>query len=730
VAFPWEGAPWLQNTKGWGAKDPDGVHNGVGPAQTWWTTPSANTFEFRFGNKNKPYGLYGCPTEFDGHVPQVFATWVNGLTPGTYYIRVWINGFVQTDINGAPMDYVVNVAEQEWAGDIYVPIDVQLSGKINKTIHFQSGPGSLAECSVGGPDPWRFVIVEARDAKGTLVAFNFTQVKKTDTSVTIELNGFGMAGPVLDDGWDSQEVPWHWGSAWLVRPVDMKFSLYRYRHIRDYGLMPGTYKIYVYVRGFVQQEWEWASVSLSGQTTKISNHMYRGAGINVTVWSIDWQHPKVARPWQYNGERIEVSVYNDENEKLGRIKYWNASIGRTGTFEAPVQDAGFTSIPNSGWNPVSSKLKFNGSTALEEKGPDETIGAYTLDASDEASTLWLSTMVEAKGFLFDSSQYRDGRFNTKIGLETGTYRFKVNTYGYVFKYPEKYTVYVGKGQQADISLEIVIGVSFMYQVAFKREGLFEPLPYDTVVNLEIYNSDGKLVASSWHGWGSVKTGYGVPAGTLEIQGVIAGDYNKTYGYGVEGYPDYQRSWFIKASTWYTYRDGARGIWHPMVPGLLLGAGGIHLSPYGMGAEIVIPNVPLGGAASVQFELDQRALIAGQVAAFTESNELRTVSWASVMARGPGMLEVIDTFDGRYEMFLPRGEYQLIIEEWPGEAGHRTSIISVRVPDGGVIELGLLSLERSDIAIPEFQMALLPSLTALWVGSYLLRRGNRKTEMKI
>jgi hypothetical protein len=175
VAFPWEGAPWLKYGR-MGSQGSDGVHNGVGPAQTWWTTPGANTFEFRFGNKNKPYGLYGCPTEFDGHVPQVFATWVNGLTPGTYYIRVWINGFVQTDINGAPMDYVVNVAEQEWAGDIYVPIDVQLSGKINKTIHFQSGPGSLAECKVGGPDPWRFVIVEARDAKGTLVAFNFTQV--------------------------------------------------------------------------------------------------------------------------------------------------------------------------------------------------------------------------------------------------------------------------------------------------------------------------------------------------------------------------------------------------------------------------------------------------------------------------------------------------------------------------------------------------------------------------
>jgi hypothetical protein len=46
------------------------------------------------------FGLYGTPTEFDGHIPQVFASWINGLTPGTYYLRVWINGYVQTDVEG------------------------------------------------------------------------------------------------------------------------------------------------------------------------------------------------------------------------------------------------------------------------------------------------------------------------------------------------------------------------------------------------------------------------------------------------------------------------------------------------------------------------------------------------------------------------------------------------------------------------------------------------------
>ena len=42
---------------------------------------------------------------------------------------------------------------------------------------------------------------------------------------------------------------------------------------------------------------EYVSVTLSGNPTSISDHMYRGAGFNMTVFSIDWQRPRVSRHW-------------------------------------------------------------------------------------------------------------------------------------------------------------------------------------------------------------------------------------------------------------------------------------------------------------------------------------------------------------------------------------------------------------------------------------------------
>ena len=69
-----------------GKNDLCGKQNGVGPAQYWYVDGAgaftngggANSFIYRFGVK----GVYGAPTDFDGHVPQALATWVNGLTPG------------------------------------------------------------------------------------------------------------------------------------------------------------------------------------------------------------------------------------------------------------------------------------------------------------------------------------------------------------------------------------------------------------------------------------------------------------------------------------------------------------------------------------------------------------------------------------------------------------------------------------------------------------------------
>ena len=72
---------------------------GVGPAQNWYVVADGvnDKFHYEFGLK----GEYGAPSQLDGHVPQVYATWVNGLTPGRYYARAWVFRYVQTGLDGS-----------------------------------------------------------------------------------------------------------------------------------------------------------------------------------------------------------------------------------------------------------------------------------------------------------------------------------------------------------------------------------------------------------------------------------------------------------------------------------------------------------------------------------------------------------------------------------------------------------------------------------------------------
>jgi hypothetical protein len=773
VSFPWSGSGLSAAAlTAWGGYDPAQVHNGVGPAQTWWTTPNMNTFTFRFGNKMRMdamgnYGLYGTPTEFDGHVPQVMATWINGLEPGTYYLRVWINGFVQTDVSGTYMDYAVNIAEQEWAGDIYVPIDVQLTGWINKTVHFRWGAGSLEETTAmsgdGGNTPtdeWRFLIVEARDSAGTLVAFNFTQVHAEDTFANIYLNGFGMAGPIWGeawgatsgggmpsgdwDDWDQQSgAGWRWDPTLTVSPVGMKFFLYRYRHIRDYGLMPGTYKIYAYMRGFVEQEFEMASVSLSGDPTWISDHLYVGAGINMTVYSIDWQHPRINRPWQFPGQYLLIDVSNSDDVGVGRVKYHSVNDGELidgfgpGGWMTPTQVEGKLSVPHTEWDTeYDSKLKFHGSTDLEVAGPDSCIGAFTPDDTwgytDSATSLWMTTISTGWNFLMGPSMYRDDDFNTKVGLETDTYHFSVQTYGYVYKNPDKYTVFAAKGSQGDLKINLVIGVNFTINVIFKKEGIIEHVPYDTIVWVSIFDEDGNLVATDegvtdesgdpangGPGWSILRCNEQV---IFESAGMSDGDVTSI---GVDGYSNYVGDWTVEVTTAYTIRDSVGNVWYPPPPGLLLGVTDGRWGPYEMRTEVTIPNAPLSGQASIIFELDQRGYIQGQIAGFTWCDELRTISWANVMVSGAEGEQTIYSWDGRYELFLPRGEYDMVMETFSGDQGYYSQTVTITAPDGGAASYNFLNMERSGIAIPEFPTAVIAILSALGASLYIFRKANKK-----
>ena len=77
------------STTGLLTQDPQGV----GPPQNWFVQGETTTpFHFEFGVK----GEYGAPRDLDGMVLQVYATWVNGLTPGRYYACAWVFRYVQS----------------------------------------------------------------------------------------------------------------------------------------------------------------------------------------------------------------------------------------------------------------------------------------------------------------------------------------------------------------------------------------------------------------------------------------------------------------------------------------------------------------------------------------------------------------------------------------------------------------------------------------------------------
>jgi len=585
VAFPWEGpitlptVSWVQgglatNPGGAGPKDDFGVFNGVGPAQYWWTDPAGaytngggtTSFHYQFGVKS----FYGAPMEFDGHVPQVYATWINGLTAGTYYLRAWINGYVQTDISGTYVDYSFSVAADEWAGDINTPMDLETSSWINKTVHFHDLPGTLQSSPIRGPDNWRYLIAEAYDDDNNLVAMNFTQVPVRDRygnlveNWNITLNGFGMAGPVTVDNGNS--------GGYSGVPNGMKFFLYRYSCLRDYGIMPSTYVVRVYMRGYVQQEFEMASIGLSQSPAIISNHMYRGAGINATPYSIDWEHPRVDKSWNFPDDEIRVYVYNSETHaSFGFMKYWkpDPTLIGGGRWTTPQQIMGSTTVPDKSWPTSRTKLKYNGSSSLEQYGPDVlgwlTGGATYYDTiipgvrdrfgiphvswgldgpgkTDAQTGIWLIRMYSRYGFLINPGTYRGRDLKTKVALETGTYELKAYTLGYVQKKP--IVVYSAKGQQTDTKINLVVGVNITANIKFKKEGIFTHIPYNSSVRLRVFNDNDELSATWFSNLYDRLKFYN---GVIHVGSTAYGGYGKGFDEKLSS-SDEQRDWIRDSTT--------------------------------------------------------------------------------------------------------------------------------------------------------------------------------------
>jgi len=472
-----------------------GKPDGVGPAQYWWVDRGgvftngggSNSFIFRFGWK----GVYGAPTEIDGHIPQPYATWINGLTAGRYFVRAYLNGYVQTLQDGVTLDeYSFEVSENEWAGDVFLPMDLRVSSVINKTVHFHDHPGTLDVCPIvgcagneaeGQSRGNRYLIAEVRDQDGNLVGMNFTFVNQTADHATIQINGFGMMGP------DPNAFFFDAGPG-------MKFSLYRYQGHRDYGLPSGTYVVRVYMRGYLQQTFESVSVTLSGAPALISNHMYRGARLNITVYSIDWEHPRINRPWEFPTSRLRVYVYGDAG-----------SYQHVGTRYQPSGSPGgndFTGFCNLGAaghaDPISDHCHIIGWDGYRISNTFDTVpDFYAAYAISFYMPYGSESFFYYDGFLtYPTSYYRRGasaNFAARNALETGTYLFYGFTYGYLQH--KQYSVYVMKGGYGDIKLNLLQGVNITINIPFKKEGIYAPTEFNMSMRVRVFDDQGNLVAT-------------------------------------------------------------------------------------------------------------------------------------------------------------------------------------------------------------------------------------------
>ena len=788
VAFPWEGPTSYYTYTDPSTKDPFGLFNGVGPAQVWWVDPrssldpntglgsSSNQFIFQFGDEN----VYGVPTKLSGMVPQVFATWTDSLSPGRYYIRVFLNGYVQTSIDGTIFVDYPFIVPDIGPFNAVVPIDIIQSCEVNITVHFHDEPGTIVDAPIKGPDPARYMIAEAFATDNTFSAFNFTKVPESSSSASILLNGLGMAGDPLN-----------------ISPYDplrgqIKYSLARYRGSYDYGLPTDSYTVHIFMRGYIQalppansyDELDQpisVTMSTGSCVATVSTHMYRGGGINSTIASTDWERPVVERNWLWNDTSVNILVYDVASRNfVDVINFWNA---HQNTWVIPKQNSQFATLPWSGWlssfGPGSSYLLTNGSVQVDAIGPDLP-NVPSLDPSQTMTTFDFLQENFHEGFLFNFTSYRVPEltsaglpnFRSNLAIYPGKYSLSGWTYGYV----QDNVVDLGDlgnvlvavpwlGQIADTNIQLIIGVNLTLTILFKTEHIITGTPYNMSVRIRVFDDTDRLVAATtsftsdaglllpssdvgFFANGVKILNQPIPAGTTLLQYVdLAGLYSYVdpssatsrlesvvfstdhgiWGNGVFS-GAYNGPWTVMVDFVDWYRPTVA---YPPVPALLQGESPYffpynHLGPYAQNGFLSVSNAPLSGEASAEFEVDKRGYEQGIILGMNWDDETRTMSWVTVeFVDSTGYQYYWYSWDGWFDGYLNPGPYQMTITEWKQNEGH-VQLKNTLIVNTGERNTALdYILEESQIPIPDLTMAPVVFAISLVAAAGLLLAERRK-----
>jgi len=469
----------------------------VGPAQNWYVTTGATSFTFQFGRE----GYYGAPADMSGHVPQSSPDWVSGIAAGTYWVRAWLYGYVQTQADGVTFDPVsFTVSSVEWPGNVWVPFDLRLSSTVKKTVHFHDVPGTMMENKIGWGWSYRGVKNTHADAAPTQLRFDTSKYYRYLAAELAATGSSNFKNPVREAVFAWNVVPVGVGnSSWSITLRGFKeFGLWQ-SWGRNYGIPAGLYTAKAYMWGYVEQVFEKVNIGLCGTETLISDHLYRSAKFNITLYSKDWQHPTVDKYWSFPYMPIYVQIMKD-GKQLG--PFWDYYV-----MPATLQGYQNTSValwPYM-WNNPIHMIKTHDAVA-QVYGPDGYASSWGLSSTYFMNYFGpVATDANYQFRVYDGSEnyqyyyYITGSYGLgatpgyyPFSFESGIYEFKALTYGYVQKKPVMLAATKGNAT-SDILIKLTQGAELQLNMKFKHEGVYEGIPFDAHLRIRVLDDKNKLV---------------------------------------------------------------------------------------------------------------------------------------------------------------------------------------------------------------------------------------------
>ena len=557
---------------------------GVGPPQRWFVQGGTTIpFHFEFGVKAE----YGAPRDLDGMVPQVYATWVNGLTPGRYYARAWVFRYVQTALDGVTFqEYYFDITPQEWAGDVTLPIDIRLSSWVNKTVHYHNLPTTINEDPINTGAGFLYGYLSGSD--GQIYSYNVTALGiKEELGVSLGLTdpsscppppanpldscyadgpaagGFQLPPHTQIDGYEDLDPGGV--NAFAINTGRANIQFWGTNDTwggENYGIPSGTYSVITGTEGYVQESpAEQVSVTLSGTEVQVSDHMYRGVGFNASLFSIDWEEPTVNRPWVWGndqgglntisippgfpptpncgpttavcnsvqrGSEIDLGFYSN-NQLVGylgdELSQLPVTILTTGLF----QGVGSIACPPDTTSPTQPPWTSRSCTMMDGGGRNINPydGANMTYFGSEAADQWVGGYTPGVFSWLVASNLQPIFTSTATwpgAFRTGTYEIRAWTFGYI--QDQIFTVYSQEGQVADIRINLVEGVNVSLDILFKKEHVINPTSANMSARVRLFDDQGELVAEWMSSEGTYTTGNGFGSaadGTTEFPFISQGN---------------------------------------------------------------------------------------------------------------------------------------------------------------------------------------------------------------